>query len=453
MVLDGAAETSTQSIRRLASATLLTNLAIAASSLVVVVIIGRALGPAGRGDVAAFQLIPLIGALVFAFGLPHAASYFAAVRPDAARQVVGSSVKVALAVGIPGAVAVAVIAYVYLATDDSPGIQAAGVVFSISVLLLALAGVLIHPLRSVHRTRLWNALRFTMDMSLISVAAMVLAGQRSLAILALTQIAWLLGVVLIVASVWWRRAERSADPVPTRAIIAFGAPTMLATLPYFLNFRVDQLVLNSVRGSTELGLYATAVSVSAASLPVINTIAMLALPRLAGRTEDRDQAAARFVRSSIAIGLVTAVLLASIAPVAVLVLFGQPFAGSVAYAIPLSFITALLGVTTTAEEVLRAYGDVRFPARAQLVGLAINVALLVALVPAVGAWGAVAASGTTYLGVCVATLSRVRQIATLDTRDMIPTAADVRLLLTARHRATAAPVPLGTSDHDVTDRR
>ncbi len=441
---DAAADPPAQSVRRLASTTLVTNLAIAVSSLLTVVVIGRALGPAGRGDVAAFQLIPLIGALVFALGLPHAASYFAAIRPDAARQVIRSSVGIAVLAAVPGALLTALAAYLYLGRDDSPGIRAAGLVFSISVLLLPIGGVLIHPQRSIQRTQLWNRLRYLLDMSLISVAIVVVVGVRSLVVLALVQIIWIAAVVVGAALPWWRRRDSSTTPVTRRVIIGFGAPTMLATLPYFLNFRIDQLILNAVEGSEELGFYATAVSVSAASLPVSNTIAMLALPRLAGRTDDRDFAAGRFIRMSVAIGVSTALALAALAPVAVLVLFGSAFAPSVTLAVALSFVTAMLGVTTTAEEVLRAYGDVRRPARAQLIGLVLNIALLSVLIPLMGAWGAVIASGATYALVCAIVLTRVRRVANLSRREMVPTRADVRALLSAvRRRSALVPDPNG----------
>lgn len=93
-----AAEPTT--LRGLAATTLATNVATVAFSFITVIVIGRTLGPRGRGEEAAFQLIPAICALIFALGLPHVATYFAAVHPCSAGSVVQSSVSVAVILGV-----------------------------------------------------------------------------------------------------------------------------------------------------------------------------------------------------------------------------------------------------------------------------------------------------------------------------------------------------------------
>ena len=332
--------------------------------------------------------------------------------------------------------------------------------YSLTVVVLPTLGVLIHPLRSVNRTNAWNRLRFLLDSSMIGAAVLVLIHSRSLVGIAVVQVAWLVALLILAAVQWTGRSEGgSVERISSRSIVGFGAPTMLATLPFFLNFRVDQLIIQAVAGSKELGLYATAVTWCAASLPVINTISILALPRLAGRTVGRDASAARFIRSSLGLAVVTAAALSVTAPVAILMLFGQAFSKSILLAVPLCFVTALLGVTTTTEEVLRAYGDVRYPARAQLSGLALNIVLLAALIPLLGSWGAVIASGVAYLWVCIKVLERVRVRAELDHRSMIPTVHDIRALwslrlsVPPRGSAGAPTVPSVGSNDDVIDPR
>lgn len=435
-------------IRRLAFTTLGANLAIAGIGFAASVVIGRVLGPEGRGNVVAFQMIPSIAALVAAVGLPHAATYFAAVKPGSASTTVRRSAVLAVIAGVIGASVAALCSWFYLGGDHPPAVRTAGLVFSTSVVLLPVLGVIIHPLRSVNRTGVWNLLRIFLDSSLVGAAILALFAGASYVAIALVQVAWLAMLTPVAGLKWHHRgSDQSADhPVTYRQILGYGVPTMFATLPYFLNFRVDQLILLSLRDSRELGLYATAVTWSAASLPITNTLAHLTLSRLAGKTEDRDASAARFVRLSVALACGVALLLSVAAPVAILLLFGKAFSGAIRLAVVLCFATAVLGVTTTTEEALRAYGDVRYPARAQIGGLALNVAMLFAFIPSMGPWGAVLASGLAYSGVCVAVLLRVRKIASLRGRALLPTLDDARLLLALCRRPAPRIDPSSNSE-------
>jgi O-antigen/teichoic acid export membrane protein len=113
------------------------------------------------------------------------------------------------------------------------------------------------------------------------------------------------------------------------------------------------------------------------------------------------------------------------------VLSGSEFRPAIGMAMVLSWSTSLLGVITTAEEVLRAHGDVRFPARAQVLGLGVNIALLVMLVPAIGAWGAVLASTVCYLVITAFVFRRVSATAHVHHADLRPRRADLRLIVDA----------------------
>lgn len=418
---------STESIRRLAFTTLAANLLTAAIGFAAGVVISRGLGPTGRGDLAAFQLVPTVAALIFAFGLPHAATYFTAHEPARAASTVRVAARFALMTGLVGALAAAAAGWWYLTSTADESVRTAGLVQAAIVALMPVLGVLIHPLRSIGRNSSWNVLRVVLDSSLVAAAVLVVIGQTSYVRLAVAQVAWLL-VLAVVARSFWPRAGGD-DAVTTRQLIGFGFPTMMATLPYFLNFKVDQLILLAITNNRELGVYAVAVTWSTASMPITTTVAHLTLPRLVAKGADRGSSSARLFRVSVLLAALCAVALAATAPVVIPLLYGSDFSAAVPLSMALCAATAILGVTTTVEEALRAAGDVNSPARIQLIGLAFNVAALTVLVPALSAWGAVVASAVAYVAVFVAVTARLARISRVPLKDFVPTWADVVALV------------------------
>ena len=189
----------------------------------------------------------------------------------------------------------------YLSTKANDAVRSAGVIQAATVLFLPVLGVLIHPLRSVHRTGLWNLLRILLDSSLVAAALLILMGYRDYGGLALAEVVWLATLTAVAALVWTGQRRLSGGST-SRQLVAFGLPTMLATLPYFLNFKVDQLLLLAFTDSHELGVYATAVTWSAASLPVMMTVAHLTLPRMVSKQDDRAASAARLTRVGLLLG-------------------------------------------------------------------------------------------------------------------------------------------------------
>jgi hypothetical protein len=90
-----------------------------------------------------------------------------------------------------------------------------------------------------------------------------------------------LGNAVLALTLWQRTAELRSEAPDLRPLLGYGFPTLLATLPYFLNFRVDRGHHDQRRTRPlRRGCWLTV-------LPVLTTITHLALPRIAGGGETR----------------------------------------------------------------------------------------------------------------------------------------------------------------------
>ena len=419
-----------QNLRQLAASTFVVNVVLSVFNFLAVIIVVRALGPDGRGKIISYQLIPSVLSLIFALGLPHAATYFVALRRGSAGQIVRMASAIAALSGLFGTMISGVLTWFVLEHTPTNDLRCAGIIYSISIFLISILGVCIHPLRSLGQTHIWNFSRLMLDLSMLIVVVLVTTGSESLRLFAAAQLFWLFCLVVPLITLWKRRPFAPVDvEMSPKVLLSFGLPTMLASLPYFLNFRIDQLFIGTITDLKRLGLYATAVTWSSASMPLVNVVSSLALPRLAGDFASKGKAAAKIVRTSILLALLSASLLALSAPFAISRLFGEAFADSWKMAVPLCYLTALLGVITTVEEILRSYEDVRFPARTQFIGLGINVVLLSFLVPFLSSWGAIIASGATYSIVFVAEIIRVQKLLKVDLKSLFPRYTDSRAVL------------------------
>lgn len=403
------------------------NLALSVLGFGSAIFIARKLGADGRGELVSVQLFPMIMSLVFAVGLPHSSSFFVANNPKSARTITMDSALLALAFGVVGTIVSSVANWVYLSRNESSDeIRFAGIASSITVVLLPILGVLIHSLRSVNRFRMWNILRFLLDSSVLAIVFAILFGARATIVIILAPIVWLLFLLGISFITWSRQSKPIAEHIVTkRNLLAYGFPTMLATLPYFLNFRLDQIFIGAWNGSESLGVYATAVTWSAASLPVLSIITVLVLPRLANTLHGQGDEEVLIIRSCVVLALLTSTLLAVSGPIVIPIIFGQEFSDAGGLSIPLSFATSILGVLSTCEEVLRARGKPKDPARAQLIGLAINCGLLIILVPAHGPWGAVFASLGAYTLVLIIEFNKISTTCSVPLRELIPRKLDL----------------------------
>lgn len=177
-----------------------------------------------------------------------------------------------------------------------------------------------------------------------------------------------------------------------RRIGSYGARAAVAPILLFLQMRLDQMVLGAAGSAAALGFYVIAVTVSEIFLPLTDAIYSALYPRLMRAGADRAAIAARALRLGHALLAVCALLLAVAAEPAVTLLFGEAFRPALILVPWILAARTLQGGSAILRAVLLAEGRPLSVSTLAGIGLSVNAAMLLILVPARGAEGAALAA-------------------------------------------------------------
>jgi O-antigen/teichoic acid export membrane protein len=193
-----------------------------------------------------------------------------------------------------------------------------------------------------------------------------------------------------------------------RPLSAYGIAQIAALAPGALNAQLDQIVLSQTVAPAQLGRYAIAVSLSLLPLPLVSAIGYVAFPRLAAqRAVTGDTQLLQRVAVLGSAGIAAAIL----APLALVSYWLVPLAFGSAYqgVVPLFWTLApgsvFLACGQVVGELLRGRERPLAVAWAEGLAAVFTVALLLALLPLVGVYGAAIASTIAY-GAALAAMLR-----------------------------------------------
>jgi O-antigen/teichoic acid export membrane protein len=180
-------------------------------------------------------------------------------------------------------------------------------------------------------------------------------------------------------------------------MIRYGSRVYLSCLLAFLVIRSDMLLVNYFLGTGEAGVYSIAVQIADTILLLPVTIGMILLPRIAGTAEERqDEVTARVLRhTALLLGGLCVAAAVAVGPV-VHLLYGRAFEGAIlATRLLLPGILAL-GLNGVLMNHFGGRGMPPVTAWSPLLGLIVNVALNLVMVPRYGIAGASLTSSLAY---------------------------------------------------------
>jgi O-antigen/teichoic acid export membrane protein len=419
-----------------------TQVAVAVLSLGNVLIVARALGPSGRGDVVFLITIAILSSQIASLSVSEAISVFAGRSPEQRPTLASNAVVLS---GGLGAAAVAVLVLLMLGL---PGISP-----HLSIGLRALALASIAPLiLQEYLSRLTMAeYRFAVSNAAFLVPAVVqivvngavyAGGGLTVGHAMLTWVGGqLLSLALLVWAVGWTGAGFGRpEPLLGRRMVGFGLKAHGSRSLMWGNYRLDQWLVGALAGSRQLGLYSVAVAWAEGLFLLPQAIAIVQRPDLV-----RDDPAAAGSRAAkgvrlAALASVPLVLgLVLLAPVLCEDLFGPKFAGS----IDQLRVLALGGFGILAVKLLGSALIAQKRPLLETIGTAgafvVTLVLDVILIPRHGGLGAAIASSTAYaVGGLLVALVAARTLR-FSLADLLPTPSDVRstrgMLGTLRRRS------------------
>jgi O-antigen/teichoic acid export membrane protein len=419
-------------IRRSAgSATLITfgtNLVVAVFSLVNVLIVSRALGPAGRGHVVFLTAVAWLTSSLASAGVEESNANLAASHPNLRRALATNSVVLATFLGAlaVGALAGLIDLFPAVAADSSSGLR---------WLTLGFLPVLILGLYLRWLVRADYAFTVT-NIALLVTPVGNVAVNGVLALLGLLSVGaaigtWLGGQAAATLILAWYTARRlpgfgRPDLHLMGRALSFGLKTHVGRVMLLGNWRLDQWLVGAISGARELGLYSVAVAWAEALWYLPTALKFVQRPYLV-RSAPRDavrQAAVGFRLTM----LVTAVLglgMAAAAPVLCVTFFGEGFRGSTVELRLL--VTGAFGMValTVLGNALVAQRRPVISSISLATGFACTLALDILLIPPYAGIGAAIASAIAYSVAGLAMAFFFVRTLGAKTTDLIPRRADV----------------------------
>ncbi|GIK78865.1 MAG: hypothetical protein EDQ89_00790 [Acidobacteria bacterium] len=363
--------------------------------------LARLLGPAGRGDLAALMLWPVVLVQLGGLGIPAALTYFlsrGARRDETMRRALGFAAAQA-------AVLIALQVLVVLLVFDDRG---AAVRDAALLTIAAVPGLLAHEyglavLQSRSDLRRFNVLR-VLPTTLFMIAVIVLF-LTSAGLVAVT-LSWVaaatsVGAITFTLAFTRRAAVSDGDEPAPRApgLLSFGLRGILSANSATDIIRPEQIALVLFLPSRALGLYVVALAITNLPYFIAKAVGLVAFPAVARQGEPgaARRVAWRYLWIIAAVaGAIVAFLLLT-ASVLIPLFFGEEFRRSVELAYILlggAFFTA---VRRVGAECMRGRGQPGAGTTAEIVAIVWLVGGLAILVPTVGLTGVAVALATSQL--------------------------------------------------------
>lgn len=412
----------------LATNALLGVLGLASSSLA-----GWTLGADGRGRLAALQVTPAMVGLLAGAGLPESVVFHLSKKVDDDGRILGTATRLLVVTSVlVTAVALAPAAFVLGRYDHST--RVIGLVLVIAAPAVAMTNLWHQALRGLQRSGAWNLVRLIGASTwLVAIIVGAIAGRRS-SVAGGTYVA--LVVPTLVATIWLTRRAMTSPlrvaPELRRPLLRFALPSVAASVPLFLNLRLDQVVLTRVASQRQLGLYAAAAGFTWAVNPPLQAIASVAFPSVAAIRDPAEQRLRllQITRLATPVCGLTALAVGLTTPVALPLLNGPDFRAAVPVALVLVVAGTVFAYEYILEEAARGIGLPRVALLGQLAGLVCTLTGLAVFIPRLGIMGAGWASVAGYSTACGTELLILRRRMDCRLRTLLlPTRTDISWLV------------------------
>lgn len=400
------------------------------------IIIARALGPQGKGQVFLVVQMAALGSMIFSFGL--GSSYLFHLRKGIISGKAAIEHATVLLTGLTAFCATAYLLGLPLlrlltGTEISDGLIAGMVALVVLNISTQFTGsILMHAEKGI----LWLS-AFGIIGGLCYIASLTIlvvylhVGPLGAVISAMVPL--LVRQILISVTIY-RKMQLSpsfGSMQWTPKLVAYGLASFFGNLALTTACRVDTFIINWLIGPSSLGVYSVSVNVAELTLMVPAAIGVALFPRLTSQSKtDRVTTAALVARLSLCLGLVAAAGVGLFGYPVIALVFGDQFIG--AYKPLLALLPGLVAMTT-------AYGYANFfsslgrpllNAAAFGVGIVLNVTLNLLVVPRYGIVGAGMVTSVSYIVSMVVFIVLISRIACVPWQSLvIPRRSDLVLIV------------------------
>ena len=381
--------------------TFATRLLMIVNSVVAGIIVARWLGAKGVGELAVINVAVATIVQLGSFGLPSSNTYFIAQDQERFRTAAINSLIFALAGGSILAIGLSALAALrpdWFGFIPPELIRIASI--SIPFQLITLIGL--NVLLAVGKVKEFNLLDLAGQSFVLVNAVVVLlvlnGGLGTLVTLnTATSILVSLAVAIILALSARNLARTTwrADVALLRRMIGYGLKFHISSLALAIILRADLFIVNHFRGPAEAGVYSVASQFGLLLMLLPGVIATLLFPRVTAEQDARGETTClvtRYTTFIMFLCCLAAVPFSLVLPV----LYGVAFADATRLLLILLPGVYLMGLGSVLVQHFSALGLPRAIPIYWVITLALNLILVFALVPRLGAQGAAIASTISY---------------------------------------------------------
>jgi O-antigen/teichoic acid export membrane protein len=398
-------------------------------------IAARLLLPEGRGELAVIMLWPGLLAELGALGLYDALLYRSATAAAPARKIFATMMWLGAALSI-GLIGIGAIAIPLALADDPVWLQDIAFAYMCAFLPAYFAALYIGAMFQGHLDMVtWNIVRVMVPLGyLAAILAMWADGRAEVGGFATAYIIGhilciLVGLVLLARRGWL--GVRPDLPL-ARSLLVYGVKVHVGDIMSALRQRLDQALVALLLPNADLGHYVVALTVANGPLILVFTIANVAFPKISQQTTHDGKLVVfgRYLRVCIALALAAALSLIVLSVWMVPLLFGDPFAPSVAIAQVLLLGMVPFAAKSMLADALKAWDRAIAISHAEIVGLVTAIVALALLLPTMGIIGAAWSLVATHVATAIAmALSLRRQLGIAVLPLLRPTPDDWQLAL------------------------
>ena len=381
--------------------TLITNCGIALLGLANSILLSRALGPGGRGEIAAAMLWPSLFIYLSSLGLIASIMYFSALPKSNPNKILSNAVFLATAQGVI-AVFIGFIALPSLLHSQTDAVIGAGRLFLAVVPFGLLTQYGLSILQGLMHLNKFNWLRLVLPVGyLIGTVVLLASGKLTLLNVILIQLtlsflACLATFVALVNS--GVRISLSFESSLAKRMLQYGIKVHVGNVSGVVNMSLDQALLAAMLPSKFLGLYVVGVSAASVAQVFSQAVQMVSTPSIAQResSQERSSVLQAVFRRYWLFGVVLTLIIAAAIPIAIPLVFGSAFKEAVWPAEVLVVGTLFFGGQTVLAGGAQAMGNPWLSSKANLTAMVLTVLLLYFLLPTLGIMGAAIATTSAY---------------------------------------------------------
>jgi O-antigen/teichoic acid export membrane protein len=355
------------------------------------ILTARVLGPAGRGELAAMILWPLLVASITTLGVPSSLIYYLRQRPQERRELIGSGFIMAVVLGSFAAVVAALILPWWL-RQYSPFVihTAQWFLITVPICSVTLAGRAV--LEASDQFSASNLIQtLTPFATLMALLAFLGAHRLTPFTAALSYIA------ASIPTFWYMMARVRRSGMAglrwcssiVRLVLSYGLRSYGVDLLGTLALYVDQALVVSLLSASAMGSYVVVLSLSRMLNVFQNSVVMVLFPKAAGRS--RDEVIALTGQSVRISGVVTAVCGLTIClagPTVLRILYGSEYVAAAGALRILVAEAVLSGATFVLAQSFMALGRPGVMTMLQGLGLSLSIPMMLWLIPRLGIYGA-----------------------------------------------------------------